>query len=220
MNKQKIEDLRERLHRVVDTGLAKAYHQYIIDLIDACLEDEGEEDTGPLLDTSLRGWVFVHDEERDEFAVMQATENGVWFWDDGPGYYWSDLQNMSWTVRPLTPADLGIEAYTAEEIDRALDCENVPSTRRLDVLGRLRWNRMDELTDEPEKAKKANTTEPSSQDGWIKHDGSPCPVAGDQLVELRLRNGDTLTDDAQAWLWGHDGVEYDIVAYRVVEEDV
>lgn len=57
-----------------------------------------------------------------------------------------------------------------------------------------------------------------SGDGWIKWGGGECPVGCRTTVEVRLRSGDTLYDDASGWYWQHDSEIYDIVAYRVVED--
>jgi hypothetical protein len=65
---------------------------------------------------------------------------------------------------------------------------------------------------------------PPSDDGWIDHDGGPCPVADEQLVLIRTRDGweDTTFEPAGWWAdgtdwWQHRGLEDDITAYRVVQ---
>lgn len=63
-------------------------------------------------------------------------------------------------------------------------------------------------------------------DGWIQHDGGPCPVNPDQCVDTRFRDGD-LDYDTRAghwamgrndnwWLWqGRAERITDIIAYRL-----
>lgn len=64
---------------------------------------------------------------------------------------------------------------------------------------------------------------------WIEWAGGECPVAGDTLVNIRLRCGDEngamradfWSAGATDW-WRHDpspvsGNRYDIIAYRVVQ---
>jgi hypothetical protein len=56
---------------------------------------------------------------------------------------------------------------------------------------------------------------------WIKWDGGENP-AGDALVEVQFRNGEIdHGENANGWNWGHgdSSGNYDIVAYRVVEEE-
>jgi hypothetical protein len=44
--------------------------------------------------------------------------------------------------------------------------------------------------------------------GWIDHDGGVCPVASDTTVNIRMRNGQELTQvpaGAFAWDWAPSG---------------
>lgn len=52
--------------------------------------------------------------------------------------------------------------------------------------------------------------------GWKPHDGGPCPVPGETLVSLLLRNGDRFRCGSRAkrLAWEHDGDPYDIIAYK------
>lgn len=58
-----------------------------------------------------------------------------------------------------------------------------------------------------------------SNDCWIHWSGGKCPVDGFVKVEYRLRDGDTSNDRASCLAWEHDGECYDIIAYRVVEQE-
>lgn len=63
---------------------------------------------------------------------------------------------------------------------------------------------------------------------WIEHDGGPCPVASDELVDVKFEDGQS-ADHFPAHLWSYsDGVPLDwwkhegtpgtgIIAYRVVK---
>jgi len=37
---------------------------------------------------------------------------------------------------------------------------------------------------------------------WTEWQGGECPVKGDALVSIRLRNGKTYDGPAKRWLWG------------------
>jgi hypothetical protein len=38
---------------------------------------------------------------------------------------------------------------------------------------------------------------------WIKHDGGPCPVAGDVVVDVKFRSGEVVEKSAAyGWDWG------------------
>lgn len=56
-------------------------------------------------------------------------------------------------------------------------------------------------------------------DGWIAHDGGPCPVPFDDRVSVMCRDGVILHDDEEGdcagnWYWHHDGGNGDIIAYH------
>lgn len=54
--------------------------------------------------------------------------------------------------------------------------------------------------------------------GWVEWGGGPCPVAGEALVEAKLRDGHSpeFCQPAAVWSWTHHGWGSDIVKYRVV----
>lgn len=58
-------------------------------------------------------------------------------------------------------------------------------------------------------------------DGWIPWASGPCPVDPDDLVEVKLRDGEEFigneAQDGGEWIWEHDGGPGDIMFYRVVE---
>lgn len=51
-------------------------------------------------------------------------------------------------------------------------------------------------------------------DGWIKHDGGPCPVPLDSIVDVMIFSRQTGNFFACNLLWEHDGRQDDIIAYR------
>lgn len=73
----------------------------------------------PKVDRSLRGWVIL-EAENGRQTVFYADHDGLNTdsrceddeWD------WGQLVSSTCTVRPLTAADLSVEAYTVEEIRR------------------------------------------------------------------------------------------------------
>ena len=63
----------------------------------------------------------------------------------------------------------------------------------------------------------------NSNDGWIEHDGSECPLDAETAFDIRYRDGAETFNNAPARLkvvrdrlWEHDGGSDDIIAYRVV----
>jgi hypothetical protein len=58
----------------------------------------------------------------------------------------------------------------------------------------------------------------SGAEGWIEWSGGECPLADNTRHEVRFRDGSIEADDEpQTWNWSEDGVEGDIIAYRVVQ---
>ena len=57
--------------------------------------------------------------------------------------------------------------------------------------------------------------------GWIEHDGGPCPVKDDIIVDYLLRAGPVVQDrdKASSLIWQHDSALIEnadhIIAYRV-----
>lgn len=54
---------------------------------------------------------------------------------------------------------------------------------------------------------------------WTDWTGGTCPVDGDAIVELLLRDGETMHANARFLRWEHMMQEDDIMKYRVVEPD-
>lgn len=54
---------------------------------------------------------------------------------------------------------------------------------------------------------------------WIKWDGGECPVDRETLVEVKMRDGYTVIGKAKYGVWANTSLDYDIVAYRIVEPD-
>lgn len=54
---------------------------------------------------------------------------------------------------------------------------------------------------------------------WIAWRGGECPVEGDTLVNVRLRNGARIGDATRAdrLSWGHEGICSDILAWRLAK---
>ena len=53
---------------------------------------------------------------------------------------------------------------------------------------------------------------------WIEWSGGECPVSGETLVEVVLRNGEDEKEQAGECFWRHGLGDGDIIAYRVVGE--
>jgi hypothetical protein len=51
-------------------------------------------------------------------------------------------------------------------------------------------------------------------EGWIAHDGGPCPVNEGSLPKIMLRDGKTGFILGCALIWEHDGRGDDIIAYK------
>lgn len=69
---------------------------------------------------------------------------------------------------------------------------------------------------------------PADADGWIEWAGGECPVPDGTLIDVRYRDGEDVCEvpanemaksprDASEAFWLHDGLNVDIVAYRVVD---
>lgn len=64
-------------------------------------------------------------------------------------------------------------------------------------------------------------TDEQKADGWIEHDGGPCPVDPDSRVRVAFRagGGTGTAVAARVWAWGidqwqHMNRDFDIIAYR------
>jgi hypothetical protein len=59
-------------------------------------------------------------------------------------------------------------------------------------------------------------TEQMKADGWVEHDGGPCPVHWTLGVEYIMRGHDAIskTKRARNRDWSHTGAAHDIIAYR------
>ena len=56
------------------------------------------------------------------------------------------------------------------------------------------------------------------KDGWIEWHGGDCPVGEDVWVHYRWRDGTTGFTHA-GWLsWPHEQADWDIVAYKIMEQ--
>lgn len=56
-------------------------------------------------------------------------------------------------------------------------------------------------------------------DGWIEWKGGLCPLKYADNVQVIFRNGKTSTRHAVMYGWDVYGSAYDIIAYRVIEND-
>lgn len=53
---------------------------------------------------------------------------------------------------------------------------------------------------------------------WYPWTGGECPVDGESVVSVMLRDGDIEAEaSACSWQWGHDDCDGDIIAFRVEE---
>lgn len=64
------------------------------------------------------------------------------------------------------------------------------------------------------EAERARIAKPE-ENKWIRHPGGKCPVADDDLVEVRYRTGTTNKEQAGILCWNHIRVGSDIMAYRL-----
>lgn len=62
--------------------------------------------------------------------------------------------------------------------------------------------------------KEANRNEADSE-GWIKWEGGECPVDNGTMVDIRLRDSETLTHISDTCEWDHIYAQDDIIAYRL-----
>lgn len=53
-------------------------------------------------------------------------------------------------------------------------------------------------------------------DGWHLHDGGPCPVKAEAVVEAFFRDGSFRTIEARYWTWSYESRRGDIIAYRLL----
>ena len=130
----------------------------------------------------------------------------------------------------------GFQAESAEldraEAGRAVNSHTalVAALRDTLALARLKWGNLDPdangifaiadavLSAEGEK-------DAPKDDGWIEWKGGECPVPGDTMVEVLLREETATTGEAMEagkYSWGHFGegnryADHDIVSYRVVK---
>ena len=61
---------------------------------------------------------------------------------------------------------------------------------------------------------KAQASYPEIPEGFIPHDGGPCPVAEDVLIEAVFRDGETGKARPKVLHWKHYGRVSDIIAYK------
>lgn len=54
----------------------------------------------------------------------------------------------------------------------------------------------------------------SNPNAWRVFSGGICPCGGEDLIEIRTRDGEVGTEQACRYLWWHDGSGSDIVAWR------
>ncbi|WP_349844421.1 hypothetical protein ABNP39_08095 [Pantoea dispersa] len=112
------------------------------------------------------------------------------------------------------------DAHPIELFARCKDvvCEKCKGTGQMDSGGTQPWG--DQILVEcdcvVEQQEKGN-------DGWIEWKGDRAlpPVEVNALVEVRLRGGETIKREAKYFAWsnGVGNRSYDIIAYRVIEND-
>lgn len=59
--------------------------------------------------------------------------------------------------------------------------------------------------------------------GWIQWAGGECPVDSDAIVDVKYRNPNPYqynNDRAGDFAWAHDGIDGDIIAYRLHDQDI
>lgn len=63
----------------------------------------------------------------------------------------------------------------------------------------------------------------ASSDGWIQWAGGECPVDSDAIVEVKYRKPNPYqynNDRAGDFSWAHDGIDGDIIAYRLHDQGI
>jgi len=107
MNREKLQEIRSRTYQ-------EARHT-VRDVIDALLED----DEPPRIDRSLRGPVEVTTE--DGTSLLYADIWGLFVYADMADVTgncsWGDAEARGWTVRPLTPEDIGFKVRRWDELE-------------------------------------------------------------------------------------------------------
>lgn len=79
------------------------------------------------------------------------------------------------------------------------------------------WN-TNTVTREQYEAALAASKAVAGHDGWVEWHGGDCPVDSDAIVEVKFRNQNRYkfnSDRAGDFDWSHDGVNGDIIAYRL-----
>lgn len=65
---------------------------------------------------------------------------------------------------------------------------------------------------------KKNKSAPEGSEGWTEWHGGECPVDSDAIVEVKYRKPNPYqynNDRAGDFSWAHDGIDGDIIAYRL-----
>lgn len=60
-------------------------------------------------------------------------------------------------------------------------------------------------------------------EGWIEWHGGDCPVDSDAIVEVKYRKSNQYqynNDRAGDFSWAHDGIDGDIIAYRLHDQSI
>ena len=134
-----------------------------------------------------------------DLLVKELPNRGGWpegaikIHQDYDGETWAWLNNGS-TERLFT---LDQVAVNAREFNKNETCENMVTI------------------DQYEAALEAS-------EGWIEWHGGECPVDSDAIVEVRYRKPNPYqynNDRAGDFAWAHDGIDGDIIAYRVHKPD-
>lgn len=70
---------------------------------------------------------------------------------------------------------------------------------------------------------KKNKSAPEGNEGWIEWHGGECPVDSDAIVEVKCRRPKPYqysNDRAGDFSWTHDGIDGDIIAYRLHNPEI
>lgn len=70
---------------------------------------------------------------------------------------------------------------------------------------------------------KKNKSAPEGNEGWTEWHGGDCPVDSDAIVEVKFRWHDQYqynNDRAGDFSWSHDGIDGDIIAYRLHDQSI
>lgn len=106
------------------------------------------------------------------------------------------------------------------------DCEGELFEKDSDYCSGFKLEKCDDwitdvVTKQQYEAALASSKAVAGHDGWIQWAGGDCPVDSDAIVEVKYRNPNRYrysNDRAGDFDWSHDGIDGDIIAYRMQKQ--